>query len=150
MPSLRLTDEEAADVAAYLVLAEESGVGKEAASRKSMRQRSTMSRSSSCGTNSTDIEAREKLKGMTPIRRICMPANDLISRYGCFGCHNIPGFENAQPIGTELTEAGSKLISQLDFGFLPIEHSRRGWYEQKLKDPRIFDVGPRETAGRTV
>jgi mono/diheme cytochrome c family protein len=65
----------------------------------------------------------------------------VISRNGCFGCHNIPGFENAQPIGTELTEAGSKLISQLDFGFLPIEHSRRGWYEQKLKNPRIFDVG---------
>src|ERR1051326_5127435 len=65
----------------------------------------------------------------------------LISRYGCFGCHNIPKFEKAQPIGTELTEAGSKLISQLDFGFLPIEHSRHAWYEQKLHDPRIFDVG---------
>src|SRR5207244_5261250 len=65
----------------------------------------------------------------------------VISGYGGFGCHNVPGVEKAQPIGTELTEAGSKLISQLDFGFLPIEHSRHAWYEQKLHDPRIFDVG---------
>jgi cytochrome c2 len=65
----------------------------------------------------------------------------LIGRYGCYACHDIPGFENAQPIGTELTEAGSKLISQLDFGFLEIEHSRADWYTEKLKDPRIFDVG---------
>src|SRR5438093_12441688 len=28
----------------------------------------------------------------------------LISRYGCFACHNIRGFENAKPIGTELCE----------------------------------------------
>src|SRR5207244_12623288 len=69
------------------------------------------------------------------------PGERLIIRYGCCGCHNVPGLEKAQPIGTELTEAGSKLISQLDFGFLPIEHSRRAWYEAKLKDPRIFDVG---------
>jgi hypothetical protein len=46
-----------------------------------------------------------------------------------------PQFENAQPIGTELTEAGSKIIGQFDFGFLPIEHSRHEWYQQKLHDP---------------
>ncbi|HLQ77921.1 MAG TPA: c-type cytochrome, partial [Terriglobia bacterium] len=45
-----------------------------------------------------------------------------------------------QPIGTELTEAGSKLVAQLDFGFMPIEHERAEWYTQKLKDPRSFDV----------
>src|SRR4029434_8273865 len=65
----------------------------------------------------------------------------LISRYGCFVCHNIPGFEKAQPLGTGLAEAGSKVISRLDIGFLPIEHSRLAWYQEKLKDPRIFDVG---------
>src|SRR5256885_10074529 len=91
--------------------------------------------------NSTDIEAREKLKGMNADQKNLYVGERLISRYGCFGCHNIPKFEKAQPIGTELTEAGSKLVTQLDFGFLPIEHSRHAWYEQKLKDPRVFDVG---------
>ena len=30
--------------------------------------------------------------------------------YGCYGCHEIPGFEAAQKIGTELSEEGSKLV----------------------------------------
>src|SRR4030095_5681123 len=82
-----------------------------------------------------------KLKTMTAEQKTQFAGERLISRYGCFGCHNIPGFENAKPMGPELTTAGSKMISQLDFGFLNIEHSRHAWYEQKLKDPRVFDVG---------
>jgi cytochrome c2 len=140
MPSLRLTDEEAANVAAYL-----SSLKAEEWDKKPFPQIDQAALDDVTlellRTNSTDIEAREKLKGMTPEQKNLFAGERLISRYGCFGCHNIPKFEKAQPIGTELTEAGSKLISQLDFGFLPIEHSRRAWYEQKLKDPRIFDVG---------
>lgn len=65
----------------------------------------------------------------------------LISRYGCFGCHNIHGFETAKPIGTELSEWGSKPINKLDFGLLEIEHDRIAWLKQKLHDPRSFDTG---------
>jgi len=36
-----------------------------------------------------------------------------ISRYGCFGCHDIPGFENARPIGTPLQDWGRKDPSKL-------------------------------------
>ena len=140
MPSLRLSDQEAADVAGYLSslrnpdwenkpLPEVDPAALDDVTLEFLR------------TNSTDIEAREKLKSMTLEQKNLYTGERLISQKGCFGCHQIPGFEKAQPIGTELTEAGTKLISQLDFGFLPIEHSRRGWYEQKLKNPRIFDVG---------
>ncbi len=31
-----------------------------------------------------------------------------ISRYGCYGCHDIPGFEKARPIGTGLFDWGRK------------------------------------------
>lgn len=31
-----------------------------------------------------------------------------ISRYGCYGCHEIPGFEKARPIGTALQNWGRK------------------------------------------
>jgi cbb3-type cytochrome oxidase cytochrome c subunit len=141
MPSLRLTDEEAANVAAYL-----SSLKNPDWEKKPLPQIDTAALDDIAlellRNNSTDIEAREKLKGMTPDQKNLFTGERLITRYGCFGCHNVPGFETAQPIGTELTEAGSKLTTQLDFGFLPIEHwDRRGWYEQKLKDPRIFDVG---------
>ncbi len=140
MPSLRLTDEEAADVAAFL------------ASQKNLEwEKKPLPEIDKAAlddvalellrNNSTDIEAHENLKKMSPAEENLYVVDRLTPRFGCFGCHNIPKFEKAQPIGTELTEAGSKLISQLDFGFLPIEHSRHAWYSQKLKDPRIFDVG---------
>jgi cbb3-type cytochrome oxidase cytochrome c subunit len=31
-----------------------------------------------------------------------------ISRYGCYGCHDIPGYEKARPIGTALQDWGRK------------------------------------------
>ncbi|HZZ30022.1 MAG TPA: c-type cytochrome [Pirellulales bacterium] len=38
-----------------------------------------------------------------------------ISKYGCFGCHDIPGFEDAKPIGTALADWGRKDPSRLAF-----------------------------------
>lgn len=67
--------------------------------------------------------------------------SQLVGRYGCFACHNIRGFENAKPIGTELSEWGSKALNKLDFGLLNVEHSREAWLHQKLKAPRSYDNG---------
>ncbi len=41
-----------------------------------------------------------------------------IRRLGCFGCHTIPGFENAKPIGTALNGWGIKNPARLDFGHI--------------------------------
>jgi cytochrome c551/c552 len=38
-----------------------------------------------------------------------------LSRYGCFGCHDIPGYETAKPIGTPLANWGRKDPAQLAF-----------------------------------
>jgi mono/diheme cytochrome c family protein len=67
----------------------------------------------------------------------------VISRYGCFSCHDIKGFEKAQSIGTDLSEEGSKLVTRLDFAFISdIPHtSKAAWFSSKLHDPRIFDKG---------
>ena len=66
-----------------------------------------------------------------------------ISRYGCFSCHDIKGFEKAQSIGTDLSEEGSKLVTRLDFSFVSeIPHNDKlAWFEAKLHNPRIFDRG---------
>jgi mono/diheme cytochrome c family protein len=140
MPSLRLTDEEAADVSAYLASLKNPEWEKKPLPEIDQAALDDIALEL-LRNNSTDIEAREKLKSMSPDQKNLYVGEGLVTRYGCFGCHNIPKFEKAQPIGTELTEAGSKILSQFDFGFLPLEHSRHAWYEQKLKDPRIFDVG---------
>ena len=65
----------------------------------------------------------------------------LISRYGCYACHDIHGFETAKPIGTELSEWGSKPVDKLDFGLVDIEKNRLSWLKQKLHAPRSFDQG---------
>src|SRR2546422_2676790 len=46
-----------------------------------------------------------------------------------------PGFEKTPPIGTDLSEEGSKPADLLLFGFVPIEHSSPAWFFQKLKEP---------------
>ena len=140
MPNLRLTDEEAANVAAYLTSQKNPDFDKKPWAETDPATLDAIVLELLKG-GSTEIEAREKMKTMTAEQKTLLAGERLIARYGCFGCHNIPGFESAQPIGTELTTAGSKLVGQLDFGFVNIEHSRHAWYEQKLKDPRIFDVG---------
>jgi mono/diheme cytochrome c family protein len=38
-----------------------------------------------------------------------------ISRLGCFGCHDLPGFETAKPIGTALNDWGRKDPERLAF-----------------------------------
>lgn len=81
---------------------------------------------------------------------------DLINRYGCFGCHKIQGMEGKTKIGVELSEIGSKHIHLFDFGLLEkkllhevglksshenIVEARRAWLKAKLTDPRQFDEG---------
>lgn len=50
----------------------------------------------------------------------------MISHYGCYACHTIPGFEDATRPGTELTTWADKFMSQIDFAYYsPVfEHER--------------------------
>jgi cytochrome c551/c552 len=48
-------------------------------------------------------------------RQLEYVARRSLSRYGCFGCHDIPGFETAKPIGTPLANWGRKDPAQLAF-----------------------------------
>ena len=88
-------------------------------------------------------ELERRLAAMDDQAKTLFVGEKTIGRYGCFGCHNVPGFEKATPIGTELTEEGSKLIERLDFGFEEgkIPHTLPGWLHRKLMEPRIFDAG---------
>ncbi len=54
-----------------------------------------------------DSNRTEKLKTFV--------ARRTISKYGCYGCHDIPGFEEAKPIGAALAEWGRKDSSKLAF-----------------------------------
>ncbi len=138
MPDLRLTDREAADVTAYLMTLRKGAVGPAPRADAALLDEVTLEY---LKARLTDAQAREKLASMGEDEKRVYLGERLINRYGCFGCHNIPGFEQALPIGVELTTEGSKLVTRLDFGYVDIEHSREAWFFQKLKDPRIFDNG---------
>ncbi len=139
MPNLRLTDEEASDAAAFLVSDKKEGFLKPVPGVDE-KVLNTVVTDFLLKNVSTD-EAKAQLAKMSEDDKLNFAGEKLIRHYGCFSCHNITGFENDRPIGTDLTEEGSKAPERLDFGFVPIEHTTDAWFYQKLKDPRIFDHG---------
>jgi mono/diheme cytochrome c family protein len=141
MPNLRLTDKEAADVATYLIglKGAPGDAAKAAASDKSrddvlldyLRHQMPFE------------DAKAQLAKMNGDQKEQELGRQAISRYGCFSCHDIKGFEKNQPIGTDLSEEGTKLVTRLDFAFVhDIPHSSKlAWFTRKLHDPRTFDQG---------
>lgn len=65
----------------------------------------------------------------------------LVRSYGCFGCHEIPGFENESKVGADLGEFGSKLAEELDFGdTIGMHHSWHDWTIGKITNPRLYQT----------
>ena len=112
-------------------------------------------------------EVNRVVEGMSRDEKLMYIGQRTISRLGCFGCHNIPGFEDAKPIGTPLNDWGSKSPAKLDFGHIAeyladhrhvddegealsdgtdefyseklLEGTRMGFLYQKLHRPRSYD-----------
>ena len=138
MPSLRLSPQDAADIATYLIAQKKQEPG-------SYPDASFMD------------DPKLKDEGKKWVRH-----------FGCAGCHEIAGFEEEGRIGTELTAEGSKPIERLDFALFTDEAQRggkepitdpedvarlpqgpskgpwynhKGFFEHKLAEPNIYDKG---------
>jgi mono/diheme cytochrome c family protein len=48
-------------------------------------------------------------------RKLVYVGRKTITKYGCYGCHDVPNFETARPIGTTLQDWGKKDRSRLAF-----------------------------------
>jgi mono/diheme cytochrome c family protein len=141
MPNLRLTDQQVADVATYLTGLKGPGGD---APKAQADQKATEDVLFDYMKAVLPVEdARAQVAKMNAEQKQVELGRRAISRYGCFSCHDIKGFEKAQSIGTDLSEEGSKLVTRLDFAFITdIPHtSKLGWFRTKLHDPRIFDKG---------
>ncbi|HEV2764940.1 MAG TPA: c-type cytochrome, partial [Pyrinomonadaceae bacterium] len=131
MPNFRLSDQDTRDIASYLF---------------------SLSRDVSYPDASYMDDPNLKEKGRA-----------LIKTYGCAGCHEMKGFEDEQRIGKELTTEGATPLERLDFALLthdaergidPYDHdkkvepwyNRRGFFENKLKEPGIYDRGKEKEA----
>lgn len=60
----------------------------------------------------------------TPDHKLRYIGKKTIAKYGCYGCHDVPGFEDAKPIGTGLVDWGRKDASRLAFEHIThyVEH----------------------------
>jgi mono/diheme cytochrome c family protein len=141
MPNLRVNDEDAKDITAYIMSfkneefenSPDIKLDEEALNEVAFVHLSKQM---------PEAYATKKLAGMDLGKTLDYVAKKSIIHYGCFGCHMIDGFEKNKPIGTDLTEEGSKPTIKLDFGLLhDIDHTNFAWFEAKLKNPRIFDRG---------
>jgi len=159
MPNLRLSDQDAADIVAY-IMEDPDGIFTDVPDGWSTgtidmpegelrRVLAELARWYFARDGRATVERR--LEGSDPK----YPWNDLhtlevavgekiVANQGCFSCHEIEGMQDMMPIGTELTNWGSKTVDKLDFGFgealFDLDHNyREGWLMQKLHAPRSFD-----------
>jgi cytochrome c2 len=132
MPNLRLSAEDARDIASFLI-----------------EHRDPNAKYEGDTAHLTDASLKEK-------------GEALIRHYGCAGCHDIRGFEAVGKIGTDLTTEGNKPIDRLDYGLYTkeakrnhlrnehheehsgpdeIEYTHKSFFQHKLNKPEFFDDG---------
>lgn len=150
MPSLRLTDAEAADVTAYLMTLQKPQFLQMPVRQPDPKAVHELAKGYLVNTM-TDRDAEAKLRTMPMQEQLVYLGQRSIEKYGCYSCHNIKGFEGLKPIGTELTIEGSKATHLFDFGFAHeyvaeqdgkhehIQHSVPSWIYNKVRNPRIYD-----------
>jgi len=115
MPNLRLSDQEAADITAYLLTLK----GAAAPAQQPFFQKETSPELASAAAE----------------------GDKLITKYGCPGCHEIKGHENDAKVGADLNEFGRKAVDLLDFGNAipnPRQYSWYNWIDLKLRAPRAY------------
>ena len=93
---------------------------------------------------------------ITPDKLMMYIGKKAINNLGCFGCHNIPGFESAKPIGTGLNDWGKKDPERIAFEdsehfveeHFNIVDVRRDLTAGREKDPAGQRAGSSRTANR--
>jgi hypothetical protein len=193
MPNLQLKDDEAADIAAWLLSVEgswSSDPGQPPLDDKVLDELITLFLQKSMTLKKTkealakgipekevvgdpdagvkEMRGDEKIlvAPITREKKLTYLGKKTISRMGCFGCHDIPGFETAKPIGTELASWGVKARmdpDKLDFAHITeylhehatdkehhdpdfnlflegmMHHKGESFLWQKLREPRSYD-----------
>ncbi|OED37034.1 hypothetical protein AB834_02270 [PVC group bacterium (ex Bugula neritina AB1)] len=143
MPNFRLSDQEAADIAAHLSSEVDQNLSRKEIPKTDETILNQIT-SDFLGKTNTENQTMEKLGNMSLEEKSLYTGEKLFLHYGCASCHEHEKFEhqNILPIGPELNGIASKPLSQLDFGHLhDIPHTRYDWLFRKIKNPRIFDHG---------
>lgn len=168
MPSLQLSDQESADLAAYLVSVPGAWAQPVTLPEVDLAALEDLVMGLERKGKSYTA-AKATVDAMSTEQRLSYLGQKTIARLGCFGCHDIPGFENAKGIGVPLADWGKKDPHKLAFENvveyvskhleeLPEReranhfytkndhylwamghHQREGFLMQKLREPRSYD-----------
>ncbi len=145
MPSLRLSDQEISDVSAFLLSHKNEKFEQESAGTADVEVQKKVLRLYYLRdpklAPATEEKIAKVISELKPHEVSIKLGEKAMSRYGCFGCHEVKGWETTQGIGTELTEEGSKPVGKLDFGLVHMEHTNYAWFHKKLENSRIYDAG---------
>ena len=159
MPSLRLSDQEAADVAAYLASLRDPAWEKDAPPPVSEAEVRHLAVEAVRATAKPGEDPEAIVRDASPRDRLLMVGRRAVKRYACFACHDMKGYMLEERIGTELGGGegwGSKDVDRLDFGLMEdrrsvetfrewgaklLPHRKPDWAWLKLKNPRVFDAG---------
>jgi cytochrome c1 len=108
MPSLRLSDDEARAVTAFLM---------------------TLGSKRPIPRLEQEIKKPERIAA----------GERLIRKRGCFGCHDIKGFETSEKIAPDLSNFGQKRLLELFFGeAVQVQQTWEDYTFWKLKNPQIY------------
>lgn len=108
MPDLRLSDEEARAVTAFLM---------------------TLGKKQSVAGVEREVRSVERIAA----------GERLIRKRGCFGCHDIKGFETSEKIAPDLSNFSRKRLLELFFGeAVEVKQTWQDYTFWKLKNPQIY------------
>lgn len=151
MPNLRLSDQEAADITAYIMEDPDGyfrdvpeGWNPKLVDMPEAQLREVLSEQARwffARDGRTAVEERLERGEWADLSKLKVAVGEkLVGNYGCFSCHEISGTLDWMPIGAELSNWGSKTVDKLDFGFVKLDPNyREGWLMQKLHAPRSYD-----------
>lgn len=129
MPSFRLSEQEAADIAAYLLTLERpeyEPVDFLSLDKNSERMLAELVAQLKAASSTLGM-AREIVDEMDIDAKLTFLGKKMIGHYGCNGCHLINGFETASSTCTNLDDWGLKDPHKLDFGYFDhaFDHVRK-------------------------
>lgn len=137
MPNLRLSAKEASDLTAYLSSKRNIDFEQLESPKADLTARDALL-VDYLKIQMGQTAAQSQVRAMAEADKQKLLGQKSLVKYGCYGCHIIQGFETAQGIGTELSEWGSKQISQIDFGLTNLPHTHEAFINAKLSNPRQF------------
>ena len=141
MPSMRLTDQEANDIASYLLSLRNKQFEELTFAKLDLKDQDRVLLDYYT-TFDTEASAKVKISKMDSREKTLELGRRSIGKYGCYSCHNVEGFDGQAGIGPELTKVGSKPVTQFGFGIHhEIPHRRDAWITAHLQRPAMWDDG---------